>query len=92
MVDQMILEVTDVTELDLEKSPPCETVVTLIFNVMRTICAQPAVIRVYTKCPTCELSGYTFYCRPHYDALQVGLIQCIRCDTVLFNHRHGQEA
>ena len=61
MAGQMLIEVTELADLDLESTPPCECVLEDFFPNVH-ICGRPSVIRVRTECTGCGMVGTAFYC------------------------------
>ena len=78
-MSEMLVEVTDLSELDLEAAPPCEILFVNKDTKHEFRCGKPSVVRMRMTCSGCHRKRTLFLCRKCYDDLRKGRLSCWYC-------------
>lgn len=81
----MDLELTDLSDLDLDETPPCQVLWFNPFNGSKFECGRPSVARLHMRCNVCGFARTLFLCTGCEIDARRGAVKCIKC----FNSGHS---
>jgi hypothetical protein len=75
----LLVEVTELSETDLDASPPCESAFENPVTKHEFDCGKPSVVRARLSCPECKRKRVMFLCAQCYHDLRNGRLRCWYC-------------